>query len=164
MFAFFSSRKTFLKSWIDTSSIASYLLSFRSFFLSQSRQNLDTWWIDRESFWPLDSSSTLDGSIKHHFLLLVFFFLDSFLTLYLLMLLFLDTCSTDGLTPPQFPICQELLMVFKYTSCDPQLTSVDLSHFFILFISQTSLTHSKPLPLGFSSFLQVFTCISCFET
>ena len=43
---------------LDTSSIASYLSSFLSFFLLQSCQHLDTWWIDRESFWPLDSFST----------------------------------------------------------------------------------------------------------
>ena len=42
--------KLFLKSWLDTSSIANYLSSFLSFFLSQSRQHLDTWWIDRDLF------------------------------------------------------------------------------------------------------------------
>ena len=74
---------------LDTSSIASYLSSFLSFFLSQSRQYLDTWWIDREIFWPLDSSSTPSGSIEPHILLLVFFFLDSFSTPDLLTSLFL---------------------------------------------------------------------------
>ena len=80
MSVFLSSRKTILKSWLDISSIASYLSSFLSFFLSHSRQHLDTWWIDRESFWPLDSSSTLGGLIETHILLLVFFFLDNFST------------------------------------------------------------------------------------
>ena len=84
---------------LDTSLIASYLSSFRNFFLSQSRQHLDTWWIDQESLWPLDSSSTPSGSIEHHILLLVFFFLDSFSTRDLSTLLFLDTFSTDVSTP-----------------------------------------------------------------
>ena len=65
---------------LNTSSIASYLSSFLSFFLSQSRQHLDTWRIDRESFWPFDSFLTLGGSIEPHILLLVFLFLDSFST------------------------------------------------------------------------------------
>ena len=42
--------KLFLKSWLDSSSIVSYLSSFLSFFLSQSRQHLDTWWINRASY------------------------------------------------------------------------------------------------------------------
>ena len=111
--------KLFLKSWLDTSSIDSYLSSFLSFFLSQSWQHLDTWWIDWESFWPLDSS-TSGGSIEHHILLLLFFFLDSFSTHDLLTLLFLDTYSTDVSTPPQHLIYWELLMVYIFSSCNPQ--------------------------------------------
>ena len=110
--------KLFLKSWLDTSSIASYLSSFLSFFLLQSQQHLDTWWIDRESFWPLDSSSTPSGSIEPHILLLVFLFLDSFSTHDLSTLLFLDTCSKDVSTPPRHLICRDLLMVYIFSSCD----------------------------------------------
>ena len=102
MSVFFSSQKTVLKSWLDTSSIASYLSSFLSFFLLQSWQHLDI-------------------------LLLVFLFLDSFSTHYLLMLIFLDTCSIDVSTPPRHLICRDLLMVYIFSSCDPQLTSVYLS-------------------------------------
>ena len=50
IFVFFSSWKTILKSWLDTSSTPCCLLSFLIFFLSQSRQLLDTWWIDRDLF------------------------------------------------------------------------------------------------------------------
>ena len=74
---------------LDTSSIASYLSSFLSFFLSQCRQHLDTYWIDRDSFSPLDIISTNGGSIEPHILLLVFLFLDSFSTHDLSTLLFL---------------------------------------------------------------------------
>ena len=101
MSVFFSSRKSVLKSWLDTSSIASYLSSFLSFFLSQSRQHLDTWWIDWEIFWPLDSFSTPGGSIEPHILLLVFLFLNSFSTHDLSTLLFS--------TPPRHLICRDLL-------------------------------------------------------
>ena len=107
MFVFFSSRKTVLKSWLDTSSIASYLLSSLIFFLLQSRQHLDTLWIDRESFCPLDSFSTLGGSIKLHLLLLVFLFLNSFSTHYLSMLFF----STATRQIPRHLICRDLLKV-----------------------------------------------------
>ena len=145
MSVFFSSRKTVFKKLarhlLNTSSIASYLSSFLKLFLIAisiaprhlvdrsrkfltSRQLLDTWWIDRASF-----------------LLLVFFFLDSFSTLYLLTLLFLNTFSTDGSTPPRHLICRDLLMIFKYTSYDPQLTSVALSLIFSDFSSP------KPLSL-----------------
>ena len=72
MFVFFSSQKTVLKSWLDTSSIASYLSSFLSLFLiaipiaplylvDQSRmllpprQLFDTQWIDRASVLGSDS-------------------------------------------------------------------------------------------------------------
>ena len=72
MFVFFSSRKTMLKSWLDTSSIASYLSSFLSLFLIAipiaplylvdrsrmllpPRQLLDTQWIDRASVLGSDS-------------------------------------------------------------------------------------------------------------
>ena len=126
---------------LDTSLIASYLSSFRNFFLSQSRQHLDTWWIDQESLWPLDSSSTPSGSIEHHILLLVFFILDSFSTHDLSMLLFLDTCSTDVLTLPRHLICRELLMVYIFSSCDLQLISVDLS------LDTSDFSSPKPLSL-----------------
>ena len=71
MFVFFTSRKTAFKSWLDTSSIASYLSRFLSFFLSQSRQHLDTWWIDRDWVCILDSFSTPGGSIELLFLILM---------------------------------------------------------------------------------------------
>ena len=68
MSMFFLSWKTGFKKWLDTSSTPYYLLSFSSFFISQSRQLLDTWWIDRESSCLLDSFSTLGGSIELLFL------------------------------------------------------------------------------------------------
>ena len=133
--------KLFLKSWFDTSSIASYLSSFLNFFLSQSRQHLYTWWIDQESFWPLDSSSTPGGSIEHHILLLVFLFLNSFSTHDLSTLLFLNIFSTDASTPPRHLICRDLLMVYIFSSCDLRLISVDLS------LDTSDFSSPKPLSL-----------------
>ena len=149
MSMFFSYRKTILKSLLDTSSIASYLSSFLSFFLSQSRQHLDTWWINQESFWPLDNSSTPGGSIEPYILLLVFY--SSIASRHMICRCWfsrhlLDTSSIE---------------IYWWSLNTPHairnsLLSISFSFFFRLFISQTSLTHSKPLPLGFSSFLQVF--------
>ena len=72
---FFTSQKTALKSWLDTSSTPSRYLAIcrasQAFFLTQSRHLLDTWWIDRESSCLLDSSSTPGGSIELLFLNLI---------------------------------------------------------------------------------------------
>ena len=109
MSMFFSSRKTVLKSWLDTSSIASYLSSFLSFFLIAislapwylvdrlrkfltSRQLLDTWWIDRASY--LASGVSIPRQL-----------LDT----WSVNVAFLDTCLTDVSTPPRHLICQDLL-------------------------------------------------------
>ena len=75
---FFTSRKTVLKSWLDTSSTPHRYLAIcqasQAFFLTQSRHLLDTWWIDRESSCLSDSSSTPRGSIKLMFLNLILCF------------------------------------------------------------------------------------------
>ena len=68
---FFTSRKTILKSYLDTSSNLAICRASQTFFLMQSRHLLDTWWIDRESSCLLDSSSTPGGSIKLLFLNLI---------------------------------------------------------------------------------------------
>ena len=72
---FFTSQKIVLKSWLDTSSTPPRYLAIcrasRAFFLSQSQQLLDTWWIDRECSCLLDSFSTPCGSIKLLFLDLI---------------------------------------------------------------------------------------------
>ena len=77
---FFSSRKTVLKSWLDTSSTPLRYLAicraFQAFFLSQSQQLLDTWWIDRASVLGSDSLLLDTSAVDDHFLDT---FLDSFL-------------------------------------------------------------------------------------
>ena len=133
--------KLFLKSWFDTSSIASYLSSFLNFFLSQSQQHLYTWWIDQESFWPLDSSSTPGGSIEHHSCLWCFSSSTASRHFVYRRCIFLDTCLTDGSTPPRHLICQDLLMVFNTPrAIRSSLLSISLS-FFQTFLL-TNLSHS----------------------
>ena len=84
---------------LDTSSIASYLSGFLSFFLLQSRQRLDTWWIDQASSCLLDSFLTPSGSIELLFLIRYFCSLISTWHLHLLTSIFSTPTSTDGSTP-----------------------------------------------------------------
>ena len=75
MSVFFSSWKIVFKMWLNTSSIphrhlAIYWVSY-AFFLSQSRQLFDTWWIDRECSCLLNSFLTPGGSIELLFLDLI---------------------------------------------------------------------------------------------
>ena len=165
MFVFFTIRKTGFKSWLDTFSIPCCLSTFFSFFLSQSRQLLDTWWIDRESSCFLNSSSTPGGSIE---------------------LLFLDLLSCSSI--PQLsttissiptsiassiPASNELYWGFIYTFFAIQFSFLQsLSICPHLFISQTlslSLqTSSFVIFQDYSSlgkFLIFYSSwISCFET
>ena len=172
---FFSSWKTILKSWLDTSSIASYLSSFLSFFLSQSCQHLDTWWIDREIFWPLNSFSTSGGSMEPHILLMVFLFLDSFSTHDLSTLFFstpIRQMSRHHLDTSSVEIYWGL---YLSSSCDPPVIfSISLSIDFC-FLSQTlsyfPQIHSTRFLQASPSFSSrgklLFSCISCiriFET
>ena len=134
---------------LDTSLIASYLSSFLSFFLSQSRQHLDTLWIDRESFWPLDSFSTPGGSLKPHLLLLVFLFLDSFSTHDLSMLFFS--------TPPRHFICRDLLRVLFNLLVRSTCHFLDISLDWSLFsLPNTLFSPSNLFYKVFSSFTKLF--------
>ena len=137
MSVFFSSRKTVLKCWLDTSLIASYLSSFLSFFLLQSHQHLDTWWIDRESFWPLDSFSTHGGSIEPLILLLVFLFLNSFSTHGLSTLVFLTTARQMSRHHLDTSSVEIYWGLYLSSSCDlPVIFSISLS-IDCCFLSQT---------------------------
>ena len=168
-------QKLFLKSWLDTSSIASYLSSFLSFFLLQSQQHLDTWWIDRESFWPLDSSSTPSGSIEPHILLLVFLFLDSFSTHDLSTLLFLIPARQMSRHHLDTSSVEIYWGLYLSSSCDPPVIfSISLSIDFC-FLSQTlsyfpqihSTRFLQASPSSSSRGKLLFSCISsinAFET
>ena len=92
----------------------------QAFFLSQSRQVLDTWWIDREYSYLLDSFSTLGVSIELLFLDLIpccsipqlSTTIFSILTL-IASSIPLDTC-----------IYRDLLRVYIYFLRDPFLISL----------------------------------------
>ena len=149
MFVFFSSWKTVLKNWLDTSSTPPRYLAicqaFQAFFLTQSWHFFDTWWIDRESSCLFDSSSTPGGSIETLFLKLVLCY--SILTRYL-------SCRWPL---SRYLSCRALLKVlFKPPS-------QSFSHFFILSRSvrtcsspKHSLSHFQPLPQVFFKLFQVF--------
>ena len=127
MSMFFTSWKTFLKSWLDASLIASYLSSSLSFFISQSQQLLDTWWIDRESSYLLDSFSTAGGLIELLFLHLM----DCSLTPPRYLYLSMTISSIPSLIAVSIPldtcIYRDLLRAYIISLCDPQLISFDLS-------------------------------------
>ena len=156
MSVFFSSRKTVLKSWLDTSSIASYLSSFLSFFLSQSRQHLDTWWIDQESFWPLDSFSTPGGSIEPHLLLLVFLFLDSFSTQDLSTLLSLTPSRQMSRHHLDTSSVEIYWGFYLSSSCNPPVISRYLSRLIFVFSPKHSLLSLKFVLQGFFKLHQAF--------
>ena len=171
MSVFFSSRKTVLKSWIDTSSIPCYLSSFSSLFLiviptaprylvdrsrnlQPPRQLLDTQWIDRASLLVSLLCSSTTSSVD---------------------VVFLNTYSTDVSTPPQHLICRDLLRIlFKLFVRSAIIFLISLQIDFC-FLSQTL---SSLLQIYSTRFLQaspsfsslgklLFSCITCihvFET
>ena len=145
MSVFFTFRKTGFKSWLDTSSIPCCLSSFFSFFLSQSQQLLNTWWIDRKSSCLLDSSSTPGGSIE-----LLFLDLMSCSSIPQLSTTISSIpTSIASLTPLDTCIYRALLRVYIYLLRDPILiSSISLDLSTPVHLPNTlSLSHSKPLPL-----------------
>ena len=156
---FFTSQKTVLKSWLDTSSTPPWYLAIcrasQAFFLMQSRHLLNTWWIDRESSCLLDSFSTPGGSIELLFLKLIL--CCSIPSRYL---------SYRRPIPRHLP--QQLLDTSRYLSCRALLRALYIlslrffSHFFDLsqFVRDCSFPkhshfHSKLVPQGFFKLFQV---------
>ena len=138
---------------LDTSSILYCLSSFFSFFLSQSWQLLDTWWIDREWFCILDSFLTLGGSIEFLFLIL----LGCSSTPQLSMTIFSTPSSIDVSTPLDTCICRDLLLtLFKLSVWSETHFTRSLSRYFSVFFPKRS--HLTPIfvPQGFFKFFQEF--------
>ena len=110
--------KLFLSN-LDTSSTPGYLSSFSTSYL-----NLDSFsiamWIDRQTFWTLDSFSIASGSIE---LLYYLFYWIVPRQLHLPKPIMLDTYST----PLDTSICRDLLNSYIYVQCDLFLTFLDLS-------------------------------------
>ena len=164
----FTSRKIAFKRWLNTSSIASYLSSFLSFFLSQSHFHLDTWWIDRDWVCMLDSFSIPSGSIKLLFLSLMcwswiptrhFSYRQAFPRH--LLDRSLDTC-----------IYQDLLaFLYKASVRSDSHFHRSLSRYFSVSLPKTLQSWFSRIFQGFSSFSSLgkllilsHSCISCFET
>ena len=163
MSVFFTSWKTILKSWLDTSSIASYSSSSLSFFILLSRQLLDTWWIDRESSYLLDSFSTVGGQVELLFLHLMvcsstppgYLYLSttiSSIPSLIAVSILLKTC-----------IYQALLRAYIISSCDPPIIFFDLSlGSSLIFLSQTLSFHSNLVSQGFFKLFQDFLLLVSF--
>ena len=169
MSMFFTLEKLVLKS----GSTPCYLSSFSSFFLSQSRQLLDIWWIDRESSCLLNSFSTLGGSIE----LLLLDLMSCSSIPQLSMTISLIPTSIASSTPLDTCIYRALLRVYIYFLRNPILiSSISLDLSAPIHPPNTlSLSHFKPLPLWFFKLFQDSpslgkflishsSCISCFET
>ena len=127
------------------------------FFLSQSRHLLDTWWINRESSCLLDSFSIARSIDRVSILDIGGLFLDTWSTLASIDDHFLDTYldklldTSRHLHLSRFTDGQYILLVQSAAHfCQ------SLSWYLCLFISQTSLTHSKLLPHGFFKLFQDF--------
>ena len=157
MFVFFSSRKTILKSLLDTSSIFSRHLAVCRASWAFSYRNLDCSSTPGGSIDKLSNPSIayrqLVWSIELLFLLLVFFPRH----LQLLTTFFSTPTSTDGSTPVDTNICRDLLRLYLNTSCDPPLISIDLPLDYSNFSSpKHSYLTPKPLSQGFFKLSQVF--------
>ena len=145
---FFTSWKTGFKSWLNTSLIPCYLSSFFNFFLSHSRQLLDTWWVGRESSCLLDSFSTPGGLIELLFLHLM----DCSLTppWYLYLSTTISSIPSSIAVLISFDTCiyRDLLRIYIFVLCNPIL------------ISSISLDLSAPvhLPNTISLTLNLFLC------
>ena len=156
MSVFFTSRKTILKSWLDTFSIASCLSSPLSFFISQSQQLFDTWWIDRESSYLLNYFSIIGGQIK----LLLLHLMDYSSTppryLYLSPTISSIPSSIAASIPLDTCIYRDLLRLYNLLMRSAahflRSLSKQLSHF----LSQTLSSHSNLNPQGFFKLFQVF--------
>ena len=176
MSVFFTSRKTVLKSQLDTSLIPCYLSSFSSIFLNAistpprylvnrsrkllpPRQLLDSWWTDRASVLAFDGlfldTSSIPVYVNNHFL-------DTFLDSYLDTSQYLHLSSfTKGL--------YNLLVRSAYHFL--RSLSRQLSHFSLPNILISLQSCFLRFLQDFSSFsslgkllISQSSCISCFET
>ena len=162
MSTFFSFQKTILKSWLDTFSTPPQYFAicraFQAFFLSQSWQLLDTWWIDWECFCLLNSSSTFGGSME-------LLFLNLILCCSILAWYFSCRGPVSRHLPRQLPWHLSIPHLSSITLLKVlfKLPSRSVFHFFDLsrFVRASSspkhsLFHSQPLPQGFFKLFQVF--------
>ena len=115
--------KLFLSN-LDSFSTPGYLSNFSTSFY----RNLDSFsiarWIDRQTFWTLNSFSTAGGSIELLYCLFCWIIprqiLDSCISRCLL-------CSTHGLTLLDTSICRDLLNSYKIVQRDPFVFLLDIS-------------------------------------
>ena len=142
---------------LDISLIPYCLSNFFIFFLSQSCQHLDTWWIDRECFCLLDSFSTPGGSIELLFLCLMICSSTPLQHLYLLKTIFLDTFLNRCLdTSRQLHLSRFTDVLFNLPVQSESHFVRSLSRYFSVF--SPKLSHLTPIfvPQGFFKLFQDF--------
>ena len=153
IFVFFSSWNIVFKQsrqLLDTSLTSSYLSSFST----SSYHNLDSFsttrWINRQTFWNLDSFLTASGSMSFFIIFFVELFLNRSLTVASVEAFYAQHLS-QHLYLSRFT---ELLYIHSALSiCH---FAWHLSRSICPFTSQTSLTHSKLLSQGFFKLFQDF--------
>ena len=138
-------------------------------------RNLDTWWIDWQRSYLLDSFS-IARSIDRAFVLdMVVCSSTQAWHLHLSMAIFSTPASTYFLTHLDTFICRDLLIAYIFSSYDLHLIYVDLSLDTFVFSSPKPLSLNPNLfPNGFSSLIKFFltwyvfnpsfSCISFFKT
>ena len=141
----FSSQKTVFKSFLNTSSTPGYLSSFQAFFLIAISTPPRHRWINRESSCLIDSFSTARSIDRASVLDMLGCSSTLARHLHLSTAIFSTACSI----PLYTYICQDLLMAYIISSCDPQLISVDLS------LNTSVFSTPKPLSLTPIFFLKV---------
>ena len=123
---FFTSRKTVLKSWLDTSSIPCYLSSFLSFFLSAI--STPPWYlVDRSRKLPACSIAPRHLVDRSSFWSWIWFFVARYLSIPQLSM---TRSSTASSIPPDTSAVEHYWRVYIFLSRDSSLISsisLDLS-------------------------------------
>ena len=146
--------KLFLKTCSTPPQHQAICWAFKFFFLSQSRHLLDTWWIDWESSYLLDSFSTARSIDRAFVLDMVVCSLTYSLHLYLSTTIFSTPTSIDVSTPSSVEI-------YWWPIYSPHTIRISFLSIFLsipLTFHLPNLSHS--LQTSSSRFLQVFSKFS----
>ena len=122
----------------------------------QSRHLLNTWWIDRESSYLFDSSSTPSRLIELLFLNLTLCCSIASSIPQLLRTRSSIPTSTDPSIPLDTCICRDLLAAYIRPLCDSKIISLrSLSRYFSVSLPKTLSSYSNLVPQGFFKIFQV---------
>ena len=149
--------KLFLSN-LDTSSTPRYLSSFSTSSYRNLNSFLTARWIDRQTFWTLDSFLMASGSIELVYYLFCWLFLDRSSTV-----ASIDVFYARLLTPLDTSIYRDLLNYYLFVQRNPVVILLDVS------LNLSILSPPKTLPFTpnftlkcFSSFLKFFSSLGEF--